>query len=52
MVEYIGLKREVKNIVCLGYKKNLDHPLIFLSIEKGETITCPYCAKLYKYSDQ
>jgi uncharacterized Zn-finger protein len=39
----------VKEFNCIGVSPPLDHPHVYLNMEKQDAILCPYCATRYRY---
>lgn len=37
-----------KSVKCFGLKEPLDHPLVYLEIDKDKgEVECPYCSKKF-----
>jgi len=42
-----SVNKNLKKISCSGDDEASKHPLIYLDIKNKESVTCPYCGKVF-----
>ncbi len=42
---------ETSTVGCDGGGGALGHPLVYLTLERGEKVECPYCSRVYQLKE-